>query len=287
MNYTNNVKLFRYSRTEIVVGAVILVILMFGAFVGNLLTSLIFWRKPQLRTPTNISILFLSITDVLMASLVMPFSLASLVEEKWFFSSGACTFNAFLLIVLLGASLLTMTWTAVIRYLCVVKPALHHQYVKPKSVSIGLSLTWLGALILQTLAISVSSANGVYDYRRTFCTFEYHLKAVVETINFGYVAGALSLGLIIFKAYFKVFRFVSHHNNAVSSNLNEASTLRTEAKITKTLVFVVLGFVSLWVPVILIQLVDSILFSQFNQFRMPNFVFLVQTICIFSISFIN
>ena len=70
MNSTRNATLFHYSTTEIAFGAVIFVILMLGTFVGNPLTSLIFLRRPQLRTPTNISILFLSISDILMAGLV-------------------------------------------------------------------------------------------------------------------------------------------------------------------------------------------------------------------------
>ena len=117
-------------------------ILMLGAFLGNLLTSLIFWRRPRLRTPTNISILFLFLSDVLMAGLVMPFSLASLIQGKWLLSSEACTFNPFRILVLLGVTLTTMTCTAVIRVLCFVKRTLHQQYAKPKIVAVGISVFW-------------------------------------------------------------------------------------------------------------------------------------------------
>ena len=140
----------------------------------------------------------------------------------------------------------------VICYLCVVKPALHQKYVKLKTIAIGLSVSWLRCPIIHTLTSFVSSAVGIYDERRTFCIYEYHMKVAVEAVNFCTIATAFILGLLIFLAYFKVFRFVSNHNNTVSSNLQEANNLHTEAKITKTLVFVVLGFVSLWVPVTLI-----------------------------------
>ncbi len=287
MNSTRNTTLFHYSTTEIAVGAVILIILMLGSFIGNLLTSLIFWRRPQLRTPTNISILFLAISDVLMAGLVMPFSLASLIQGRWPFSSQACTSNAFLILVLVGDSLITMTCTAVIRYLCVVRPALHQRYVKPKCVAIGISVSWLGCPIVQALIIFVTSTQGIFDKRRAFCIYEYNVKVVVIIVNAVTLAFAFMLGLMIFMAYFKVFRFVSHHNNTVSSNLQQGNTLKREAKITKTLVLVVLGFVSLWVPVTLIQVIDAIRFTHFLQLKMPNSAFLLQTICIFASSFIN
>ncbi len=105
---------------------------------------------------------------------------------------------------------------------------------------------------------------------------------VGEAFNYCTITVASILGLLIFLSYFQVFRFVSQHNNTVSSNLQQSNNLNREARITKTLVFVVLGFVSLWFPAKLIQLINVI-----SQFRMPNFVFLLQTICIFASSFIN
>jgi len=42
MNSTKNVTLSHRSTTEIFIGAVILVILLLGTFLGNLLTSLLF-----------------------------------------------------------------------------------------------------------------------------------------------------------------------------------------------------------------------------------------------------
>jgi len=50
-----------------------------------MMTCLIIYRKPGLRTPTNISILFLSVSDILMAVLIMPFSLASSIKGNGYF----------------------------------------------------------------------------------------------------------------------------------------------------------------------------------------------------------
>ena len=288
MNSSRNAAMLHRSTTEIALGAVILVILMIGAFVGNLLTSLIFWRRPRLLTSTNISILFLAISDVLMASLVMPFSLASLIKETWIFSSEACTVNAFLVNFLLGVSLITMTCTAVIRYLCVVKRTLHRNYAKPKVVAVGISILWLLHFVLQIFLLFVSSGRGTYRQKQLYCIYYFRKKDVGVLMNYSGFAGAFILGLIIFLAYFKVFRFVSCHNHTVQSNLQQANHSHVEeVKITKTLVTVVLGFASCWAPVIIIFYIDLLGRYKYPHLRMPMFVFLFQTICIFVSSFIN
>ena len=220
MGYSRDTTMLHRSTTEIALGAAILVILMIGAFVGNLLTSLIFWRKLRLRTPTNISILFLALSDVLMASLVMPFSLASLIKGKWLFSTEACMVHSVLFHVLLGVSLTTMTCTAVIRYLCVVKPAFHQKYSKPKNVAVGISILWLIILILQFLSLFLLSGRGTYSPKQIYCLYDSHEEdGLRERIDYSNFAGAVILGLIIFLAYYKVFRFVSHYNYTVASNL--------------------------------------------------------------------
>lgn len=280
--------MFLRSTTEIFVGAVILVILMLGAFLGNLLTSLVFWWKPRLRTPTNISILFLSISDILMAGLVMPFSLVSLIKGKWLFSSEACTFNALLIHVLLGVTLTTMTCTAVIRYLCVVKRTLHHRFVKPKTVAVFIAILWLLNVIVQSPPLLVSSGHGIYNPKVAYCYYFLPERDVGDTVNYTGVAAAVFLGLLIFLAYFKVFRFVSRHNRNVASNLHQGNTLQIEeAKITRTLVIVVLGFLACWAPVITIQFIDILGRYRYGHFRMPAFAFLNQSICIFGCSSTN
>ena len=287
MDSSRNATIFNRSTTEIALGTVIFAILMLGAFFGNMLTSLILWRRPQLRTPTNISILFLSISDILMAGLVMPFSLASLIQERWIFSSEACTFNALLIHVLLGVTLTTMTCTAVIRYMCVVKRTLHQQYAKPKTVAVGISVLWLINIFLQVLTLFVSSGRGMHSPKLVHCLY-LRKKDAANALEYSGFAGAFILGLLIFLAYFKVFRFVSHHNHTVASNLQQGNPSHIEeAKVTKTLVIVVLGFTACWAPVLAIHFINMLGRYQIRHFKMPTFIFLFQTICIFASSAIN
>ena len=120
------------------------------------------------------------------------------------FSSEACTFITLLIHVLLGVALTTMTCTVVIGYLCEVKLTLHHRYVKPKTVAIGIAILSLLNVIGQSLSVFVSSGHGIYNSKVAYCYFFLPEKDVGDTISYSGVAsgvaGAVVLGLLIFLA---------------------------------------------------------------------------------------
>ena len=170
-----------------------------------------------------------------------------------------------------------MTSTAVIRFFCVVKPIFHHQYIKPKIVAVVISMLWLTTSFLLGFALFAASGRGGYNKRRTFCF--YRIEGNIAVI-FNYIGSSLVViaGLLIFLAYFKVFRFVSRHNQTVASNLQQGNPSHIEeARIMKTLVIVVIGFVSCWAPATIIHVIDI-----FGQFRMPAFASLIQALSIFN-----
>lgn len=138
-----------------------------------------------------------------MAGLVMPFSFVSLIKDKWIFSSEACTFTALLIHVLLGVTLTTMTCTAVIRYLCVVKRTLHHRFVEPKTVAVVIAILWLLNVIVQSLPLLVSSGHGIYNSKVAYCYYFLPERDVGDTVNYTGVAAAVLLSLSIFLAHFQ------------------------------------------------------------------------------------
>ena len=85
-----------------------------------------------------------------------------------------------------------------------------------------------------------------------------------------------------------MFRFVSHHNHAVAGNLQQGNNSHIEeAKITKTVAIVVLGFVCCCAPATTIHFVS--VFGGYNrkESSMPAYAFLIQTPCTFLTSCIK
>ncbi len=279
---SNCTKIASYFTTaEIVVGSTFIVILTLLAFLGNLLTCVVFCRNTQLRTPTNVSIVILAVTDVLSAAFVMPLSLASFISGRWILGPTVRVFNAYLINALLGLTFISMTSTAVIRYFCVVRASLYH-HVKLKRTLILISTLTLLYLIVMAIPGFVDFSEGRYSAKRTFCRLHYHNRETFKTVRFILLALAAILSMVMFTAYYKVFRFVSYHNHAVAPSLQHGfSTQIEEAKITKILLIVVLAFVLCWVPTGIIEAVTAI------KVKVPVFVIFLQTLFIFASSAIN
>ena len=280
-----------FTAAETVIGAILLVILIVLAFLGNLLTCAVFCRKSHQRSPTNVSISVLAVSDILSAILVMPFSLASFIHDRWIFGQTTCVFNAYLVIGLLGVTLISMACTAVIRYVRVVKPSFH-QYLKPKRTLIFILTLWLGFLLLIFLPAFKLFPEGHYHPYRSFCLLRYRKKQILQlarTIGLIVVTFGVLFGLMMITAYYKVFRFVSNHNQMVAPNLQQGISANVEeAKITKTLAIVVVGFVLCWIPIGIIEGMNVITL----EIDRPSFTGLevfkfLQTIFIFTSSVMN
>ena len=275
-----------FTTAEIVVGATSMVILMLLAFLGNLLTCVVFCRKPQLRTPTNVSIVILAVTHVLSAIFMMPLSLASFISGGWILGSTACVFNAYAIQALLGMTFISMTSTAVIRYFCVVRASLHH-HLKPKRTLYVILTLWIMYLLLVAIPCIVEFPEGHYNVRRSFCRLAYKSNKVNRVVSLFVLTLGGVFTLVMFTAYYNVFRFVSHHNHAVAPNLQHGMSSHTEeAKITKTLVIVVVGFVMCWVPTVIIEIMN-IVNRYYKVVKVPVFAIFLQTIFIFTSSAIN
>ena len=187
--------------------------------------------------------------------------------------------------ILVGVYLITMTCTAIIRCFCLVEPFLYQKYVKPKTVACRISLLWLIYCILQ--AFLLSYGHGEYSKRRTCCRYDtdkFDGKEIVA-IKLNYINLALIFAhcSLIFLAYFKVFRFVSHHNHAVADSLQQPANHShiEEAKITKTVAVVVLGFLSCYVPATTMQFISVVGGYERDELGMPVYAFLIQSLCVF------
>jgi len=279
-----------FTAVEIVIGSIFLLALIILAFLGNLLTCVVFCRKSHLRTPTNVSIAVLAVSDILSAVLVMPFSLASFISERWTLWNAACVANAYLILALLGVTIISMTCTAVIRYFRVMRPSLHH-CLKAKRTLIAMSTLWQAYVLLIILPAFLEFPEGRYNPKRGFCRLHYKNKQNRELANIvRYIAliSGVFLVLIMFTAYYKLFGFVSHHNNMVAPHLQHAQGISPhveEAKVTKTLVIVVVGFVLCWLPTAVIEGLNVT--SRIHKIKVPAFAVFLQTLFICTSSAIN
>ncbi|XP_020626345.1 melatonin receptor type 1B-B-like [Orbicella faveolata] len=239
--------------TETVLFAVINVV----ALLSNLLTCYAVYRNQTLRTLSNMFVIALVVSDILMSTWCMPFSIVTLFHGQWIFGEIFCQFHGFGAFTFGLASLQTMGLIAVSRYFCVVKPEKYAVLFKKQRALLYIAVVWCVAFAGSVPPFFFNNVGFEFQPGKAMClyTFESNIAYTVF-IECVYVAAPLT---IITICYTKVFYKVSK-SNKVFSHENNHHRLRVnveEAKVTKTLAAVMVGFTCCWLPVSVMDNIDA------------------------------
>ncbi|XP_051765840.1 trace amine-associated receptor 13c-like [Ctenopharyngodon idella] len=126
----------------------------------NLLVIISISHFKKLHTPTNLIILSLAVSDLLMGLIVIPIEGSRLIEMCWYFGDTFCKLYFIILGLLFSASLSNLVLIAVDRYVAVCHPLLYPQKITTTKtlVSICLSL-----VCFSTYNTSLVINNGYFD----------------------------------------------------------------------------------------------------------------------------
>ena len=118
-----------------------------AAFFGNLSVCYAVYRNQRLRTLAIMFVVALAVSDILMSTCCMPFSVATLYRGKWSFGDSFCRFHGFSVFTFGLASLHTMGIIAVSRYFRVVKPNKYIVIFKTRSTLLYIAAVWCVAFV--------------------------------------------------------------------------------------------------------------------------------------------
>ena len=262
---------------------VLFAVINVAAIVGNLLTFYAMYRNHRLRTLPNMFVIALAVSDILMTTCCMPFTVATLFHGHWIFGETFCRFQGFAALTFGIVSIVTMGVIAVSRNLCVVKPNKYTVLFKKQRTLMYIVVLWWAAL-----AGSVPPfffRDGTFDFQpgKAMClyTFESNMAYTV-LIECVYVATSFT---IIIVSYVKLFCAVSRSNRVFSSE-NNPQQLRAnveETKVTKTLVVVLVGFACCWLPISIVDNIDA----ARGEHTLPRQVYLAYGLLVYLSSTIN
>ena len=237
------------------------------SFFGNLLLGIAVIKNPNLRrTVPNMYIMTLAASDFLMSLLGIPFSVASLMTGKWPFNNFTCQLQGFWILLMCAVSLQTLAVTAVNRYFRIVRSRAQYQKLfNMKTTKITIAVLWIMAFFAP-LPYVVAGHEFFFHTGKVFCAHN------AESLYDGYgaylvlVYVAIPL-VIIITCYSKVFIVVRKHNVNFRSRIRsrtqscaspDGSLSVEEVNITYILLVVVIGFLTCWTPVLVIDLIDFI-----------------------------
>ena len=222
----------------------IFLILNVGAFIGNLLVCLAFYRNPSLRTVVNNFIFSLAFTDLLMAVTVMPVFTVSSLFNKWIAGYLASQIIMCCLLTALFTSTSTVMLIAINRYFQVVRPELYGSIYSKKSSARMSVAAWVAALVLVVCrpVFGVRFENSSLNFPFVHLSFSNGFVRIYNiVVNAFYITVP---NFVVAVCYWRVYKTIRHHNTAVAPSSREGNSPYgvNEARITRLLTVVVVSF---------------------------------------------
>ncbi|XP_023253344.1 neuropeptide FF receptor 1-like [Seriola lalandi dorsalis] len=198
-----NVTFFPYYQHSLYVAACYILAYFFIfllCMVGNILVCLIVLENRRMRTVTNLFILNLAISDLLVGIFCIPTTLVDNLITGWPFSNTVCKMSGFVQGVSVSASVFTLVAISVERFRCIVYP------LQPKPTVLvakaAIVFIWLLAVVIMcpaAVALTVEQFPSHYmvyndDFNDTVSLYTCyenfdnpHMRKVYTTVLFAHI----------------------------------------------------------------------------------------------------
>ena len=250
------------GNSLVIVESCIFVLLNIASLVGNSLVCLAFYRNSLLRTATNYFFLSLALTDLSMVVLVMPFHTALTLTAYGIANNFSCKLYYFCVTVLAGVSLWTMMILSINRYFRVaVQPAFYEKlFSKKRSVAMAVYV-WVVAIAMVLVLVFSTKKQPQKNTVEPVATCIQFLQKIGSPKLY-YVISVIYIAvpsITIVSCYIRIYQTIRQHKTAAaqSSQGKRSSYGVEEAKITRMLTVVVVGFYLCWLP----QVINCVLLA--------------------------
>ena len=137
-------------------GLLIFIIFLCGLIIlvtilGNVLVCTAVAIVKKLRTPSNLLIVSLAVSDLLVASLVMPLALVYEVKGRWIFGQQICDVWTSLDVFLCTSSILNLCMISIDRYFVITRPFKYAMKRTPARISLMIFAVWLVSALIRSL----------------------------------------------------------------------------------------------------------------------------------------
>ncbi|KAJ8365427.1 hypothetical protein SKAU_G00142580 [Synaphobranchus kaupii] len=244
------------DHAHYIIGSVILAVGITG-MVGNFLVMYAFCRSRSLRTPANMFIINLAVTDFLMCITQAPIFFITSMHKRWIFSEKGCELYAFCGALFGICSMITLTVIALDRYFVITRPLASIGVMSRKRAMLILAAAWaysMGWSLPPFFGWSAYVPEGLL----TSCTWDYvTFSPSVRAYTMLLFTFVFFIPLIvIIYCYVFIFRAIRSTNNAVGKitgdstkdSIKKFHRMKNEWKMAKIALIVILLYVISWSP---------------------------------------
>ena len=206
-----------------------IITVMIAGLTGNITTIIAVSHYKKLRTPGNIFILSMSISDCLYFITVLPLKFATVQHKEWIWGNFACTLIASLAHMFIGISILHLAVIAMNRFVHVKHPAKYVTTYKTKIVILNIFLAYLIPVVFLMLPMIGVWGRFSFESKTLQCSFT---RNVDNAYRYTIVSIAMFLpSIFIILCYSNIFYHVLKSRRRVDAwknKMNQSIELSVE-----------------------------------------------------------
>ncbi|CDQ90931.1 unnamed protein product [Oncorhynchus mykiss] len=238
----------------------------------NLLVIISISHFKQLHTPTNLLILSLAVSDLLVGLIVIPVMTVAIMEPCWGFGEYLCVFQIYIGCLCSSLSLGNLVLISIDRYVAVCDPLLYHSKITITRIMCCISITWCCCIIYRAANINYFVNVQVPSWCLKECT------TVEGSIWVNFTDLVITMVVpcsVIITLYVKIFvvarsqaRKVFSKEAVSVSGVKPVQASKSETKAAKTLAIVVFNYFICWIP----SLFVFFFFSFLSDYLLAYFI---------------
>uniref|UniRef100_A0A1A7WIU8 Adrenergic, alpha-2D-, receptor b n=1 Tax=Iconisemion striatum TaxID=60296 RepID=A0A1A7WIU8_9TELE len=221
-----------HSQVASVIIVLVVSVIILGTVVGNVLVVVAVFTSRALRAPQNLFLVSLASADILVATLVIPFSLANEVMGYWFFGSTWCSFYLALDVLFCTSSIVHLCAISLDRYWSVTKAVSYNRKRTPKRIKVMISIVWLISIIISSPPLLMTQKDSDFEVEdgnemnRQECLINNQTWYILSSCMVSFFAP----GVIMILVYCKIYRVAKQRASTVfvAKNMMERQPSQSE-----------------------------------------------------------
>ncbi|XP_029354386.1 alpha-2Db adrenergic receptor-like [Echeneis naucrates] len=206
-----------HSQVASVFIVLVVTVIILGTVVGNVLVVVAVFTSRALKAPQNLFLVSLASADILVATLVIPFSLANEVMGYWYFGSTWCSFYLALDVLFCTSSIVHLCAISLDRYWSITKAVSYNRNRTPKRIKVMISIVWFISIVISSPPLLMAQKEedlereGNDDTQRQECLLNNQTWYILSSCMVSFFAP----GVIMILVYCKIYRVAKQRASTV------------------------------------------------------------------------
>ncbi|XP_052789118.1 neuropeptide FF receptor 2-like [Mya arenaria] len=244
---------------EITVKIILYSAAFFCDIIGNSIVVLVIVLNKNMRSTTNVLLMNLAMSDILVGCCCMWIHLGNSITEEWPFSESACKVNTFMQVMAVTSSVLTLTAISVERFFAIVFPLKRKK--SPTVIAVVVSINWLLAIGIALPQLVVRRRFEYYWKNRheVWCTedwpkvYDEYCQAVMPARKIYYTVVVVIMYFIpifVMVCAYSVIcvKMIQRKRPGTIVPSSRLAQDRARKKVIKMLIAVLVAFIVCWTP---------------------------------------